>query len=470
MTNIVGGKNWKAIKDDINEYKATLDLQVELNEYSAQERANHDYLHDYNLLPPPREYPNREQQLREEFSQHGTALSHIQEIIPNPSQAIKTLSELREANEIPLFLQRWAQFKSFLSKKGPINARAFLHLWDDFLSLKAQTIQAPQLGETHIGYQDEERTPMILANEGSVPKNLQSQMPVHPFADQYVRGEGVAEQDLLGLDDLEERSQPALPKVKLFTHIDGEPTDLHYVIEKEIYRLERSSKEVIDAEFESCLTKKDGVNNNSVEIDFYDGPKAIHMQYSYIKNEWKRPGYKDKIAYIINRKFQSPPTRLITYRKGVALKSNPGIEDRLKPLGAHCVDMPCLFNNYLSVRTKNGNFIHDRPMQEMSKTLTEIIQSLLDGFEPSESQYQCLGAGEQKLFDDLMEFTGYPLKNRHESKQLQRYKVLRGELIAGNDSHELLSELQALAPTLRSKLSKKEYMDVMLFRDKHRKK
>jgi hypothetical protein len=142
------------------------------------------------------------------------------------------------------------------------------------------------------------------------------------------------------------------------------------------------------------------------------------------------------------------------------------------PFGKYLLNDKQLLKNVLHVRGKKGGAIKKFPKTPISNKLKEIIMGVSDGNQPSQEQYDQLTEHEAELFDRLVH-ASFNSKNpssieRKVNKKIdadiERYELVRGEIMSGNNNPELIRELKILILKLMKQgiLSKVEGMDVLL--------
>jgi hypothetical protein len=119
--------------------------------------------------------------------------------------------------------------------------------------------------------------------------------------------------------------------------------------------------------------------------------------------------------------------------------------------GKHLLHANNLRKGILSLHHKGGGRVASIPVQNISEDLRDFIVDILQHKKASQKDYSRLPIQEQKLFEKFATgagvFHNLGLKTPHDDddkKNLERFEVLRGEWMAGNNSHELIRELRKL--------------------------
>jgi hypothetical protein len=105
----------------------------------------------------------------------------------------------------------------------------------------------------------------------------------------------------------------------------------------------------------------------------------------------------------------------------------------------------------LSVHHKGGGRVQSIPVQTMSEDLRDFIVEVLQNKKASQKLFSRLPLSEQKLFEKMSKGAGVhhtlglkPVKSDEDEKLEDRFEVLKGEWLAGNNSHELVRELRKI--------------------------
>jgi len=132
--------------------------------------------------------------------------------------------------------------------------------------------------------------------------------------------------------------------------------------------------------------------------------------------------------------------------------------------GKHLLHYKNLEKGVLSLHHKGGGRVASIPVQKISDDLKDFIVDMLQsnsacgrggGQVPykkaSQKEFVRLPIHEQKLFEKIANGAGIfhklglkPVMDDDDKKNMDRFEVLRGEYMAGNNSHELVRELRKL--------------------------
>lgn len=134
--------------------------------------------------------------------------------------------------------------------------------------------------------------------------------------------------------------------------------------------------------------------------------------------------------------------------------------------GNKVINLKKLYKNQLTLRYKNYTRINKYNRVEISDTLVGIILEIIHDKKFNYQLIQKLSESELDFFETMIKDTGLYIilqydksKRRDDSIELlQRYKVLIGEINAGNDNNALLEEMQQISYELykNGKLSREQ--------------
>jgi hypothetical protein len=160
------------------------------------------------------------------------------------------------------------------------------------------------------------------------------------------------------------------------------------------------------------------------------------------------------------------------YRHRHVIKVGRGIapiqEDRWRMFGKYVIHAPSLREHILNIKTKTTSSIDGLPKRNISKHLSHTIRTVLDNNNIDEDVIDSLSPDDKKLFyhickrAEIMEGGGFS-QDEHEEKEFQRFELLKNEIIAGNNSPEVLRELKSkiLMFMTSGRLTRKEGYEIL---------
>lgn len=142
---------------------------------------------------------------------------------------------------------------------------------------------------------------------------------------------------------------------------------------------------------------------------------------------------------------RKPPSGASSYKKQPAYKQ----------FGRYILNHNKLHDNVLMVKTPSAAVIKELPTQAISHNMTRAVKTIATGRSISLSDYHSLTETEKQQLHHLARHsrveTDLPNpKQKDEDADLHRFEILRGELIAGNDSSQIKKELKELLKSFMS--------------------
>jgi hypothetical protein len=198
------------------------------------------------------------------------------------------------------------------------------------------------------------------------------------------------------------------------------------------------------------------------------GSSNLAYDFRLIKEQLAQvsPNYnkiKNALVSILSRNEEYDPEtkKNIIGIKGLGMKRKSirgsGI---YKPLGDIEVNDRKLEKGILTVRRKSKSNFMDLPSRHVSKNMTNIINKITGGGVPSFEDMQGLSADEKHYLNVLVSKANLqdrlsvpaPSKDQME-KDFHQFEVMKGEILSGNDSQELVKKFKLLMMKLaRQKL------------------
>jgi hypothetical protein len=162
---------------------------------------------------------------------------------------------------------------------------------------------------------------------------------------------------------------------------------------------------------------------------------------------------------------------------GISFKDNidhaKGIQPVKKyhPFGKYFVNSHKLNNgNVLSIKSKSGTNIREYPSKTVSKNLGHVIKTIIGGGVPSWNDMEKLTNDEKDYLYKISKRAEFsdkitiptPSKDQQE-KDIHEFDVCKGEIMAGNDSKELIKKFKLLIIKLskNGSIPKREASEVM---------
>jgi hypothetical protein len=119
------------------------------------------------------------------------------------------------------------------------------------------------------------------------------------------------------------------------------------------------------------------------------------------------------------------------------------------PFGRFVIHKPKLSQDILQIRRLSGNATKEFPTQKISKGVSHILKSICGGVIPHIDHIAGLGAKDQEHLHKILNFAHIdnvpvPTPKTDDAKAIDRFDILKGEILAGNDNKTLVREFKVL--------------------------
>jgi hypothetical protein len=151
-----------------------------------------------------------------------------------------------------------------------------------------------------------------------------------------------------------------------------------------------------------------------------------------------------------------------------------GVVERPKPympFGRYVIHKYDLEGGKLSMKTPKGGNIKELPSQKISMGLVKVLKSIGKGALPSYDEIKGLGETDKETLHKVITHSRLndkvsvptPQSKTEEEKIADRFDILRGEIVAGNDNKQLVKEFKVLLMKLLSagRVPRKEAHDIL---------
>jgi len=223
----------------------------------------------------------------------------------------------------------------------------------------------------------------------------------------------------------------------------------------------------------SSLTKKQNIIDLLIEKDDLvretlglPAQASTPSQYAQIAEPIEMEmGYKTPTKRGSGLK-RSKPKPVIDYKIGL-----PKEKTKFAPLGRYILNTRQLDKGIISITRPSGAVITDLRPRLCSKKIVGIFKKMIGGELPNANEIDSLTDDERNYLhsvsskaqlDDKLRISA-PSKTEQD-KDLDRFEILRGQIIAGNDSMELIKEFKKIVVTLadRKMLPKGQAKDILI--------
>jgi hypothetical protein len=154
----------------------------------------------------------------------------------------------------------------------------------------------------------------------------------------------------------------------------------------------------------------------------------------------------------------------VVYSDGLKIKDN-----KYKEFGKFIINMELLNDNILLIKYKSYAPIPTLRRTTISDDLKDMIYYLFDTGEIDYKQGQKLKQMEKDIFDVLIIKSGLKTQLKYTnlkepiSAVIERFEILKGSIIAGNDNPELIAEIKVVLLKLveHNKISQNDAEDII---------
>jgi hypothetical protein len=443
-------------------YNDALDLQIELSR--AQEVKSKQAQRDLDLgiapgLPPIRSV---EEEMQDITFQKNTALKHLQTVLPR--DALAALAVLGDdLDELVRFNRHWSTFKPKIQSQKLISIDHFRAIWGRYKELLTKT------GETGIE--------IPLTREDVSP-------PVPPK---------------LSHSEAARKLTQVIDELKLYKAEDRwnrVPAKLKALVKEVVGTFEKNTKiKTVLAEAQKELehiTRRTGKDDPEVTPDeakaflkqlltylraepddatFGDLTEEVQAGVEYLLHDFSdRTPIQEVIAEVeeelehVKANFTAQPTtgRGLKKRRGVVIRGRglgqPQPQERYNRFGKYVIHTPSLQKGVFNIKYPSLANIAGLPSTHMSQAFRDFVLSVLQTGRLNMKAYRELTESERQLFnkaarraglEDILGIDDDAFQHEEARRQLlQRFEVLRGEVMAGNDAPAIKKELKKLVTAM----------------------
>ena len=202
--------------------------------------------------------------------------------------------------------------------------------------------------------------------------------------------------------------------------------------------------------------------NESSDIDDVWNPKLTKL-VDYVMGILKDNLYPPSGRGVKSKKMKG---RGITPRKYTSqvlptdVDHSKGIKASAKfvPMGRHLINVNQLNKDIIAIKRQKGSVINSLPSQRVSRNLSGVIKKIIGGSLPTfdeindlsedEKTYLSKVANETQITDKISIPT--PKKTTDE-QDVNQFEILRGQILAGNDSNEVVKKFKSIILKLSNK-------------------
>jgi hypothetical protein len=160
----------------------------------------------------------------------------------------------------------------------------------------------------------------------------------------------------------------------------------------------------------------------------------------------------------------------------IRIDTNAGIAPQDKPInyvpfGKYIINRNKLNDGVVMIKRPNGTFMGDLTSRRVSNNLRNVFNKIVGGAIPSYQDFAKLDDDEKQYLHhiskkaNLVDKLNVPTPNKdEEEKMINRYEILRGQLVAGNDNKQLITEFKKLLLDMsdRKLLPRRQVSDILI--------
>ena len=141
------------------------------------------------------------------------------------------------------------------------------------------------------------------------------------------------------------------------------------------------------------------------------------------------------------------------------------------PFGRYIINRSKLNDGIIMIKRPNGAFMGDLQSRRVSNNLRNVFQKVVGGNVPNFQDFAKLDEDEKEYLHyvakktNLLDKLQVPTPNKDaEEKMISRYEILRGQIVAGNDNRQLISEFKKLLMDMCDKklLPRRQVSDILI--------
>ena len=238
---------------------------------------------------------------------------------------------------------------------------------------------------------------------------------------------------------------------------------------------------------------KSNINDFSVEPEFqlYQDKEGKRMLYDYVR-EWLNlvltelsggnapPSFTDFVKEKIRtsttgRGLKGKKPRM--KGRGVAIDYTAGIatdgerKSNYVPFGKYIINRSKLNDGIVMIKRPNGAFMGDVQTRRVSGKLRNVFEKIIGGAIPTYNDYNKLDDDEKEYLhfvakkSNLLDKLEVPTpKKDDDEKMMNRFDILRGQIMAGNDNKQMLDEFKRLILDMADKklLPRRQVSDILI--------
>lgn len=160
----------------------------------------------------------------------------------------------------------------------------------------------------------------------------------------------------------------------------------------------------------------------------------------------------------------------------VRIDVNAGMRDdtnvpKYVPFGRYIINRNKLNDGVVMIKRPNGAFMGDLQSRRVSNNLRNVFEKVVGGAIPTYQDFAKLDEDEKQYLHyvskkaNLVDKLQVPTPNKdEEERMINRYEILRGQLVAGNDNKQMIAEFKKLLLDMsdRKLLPRRQVSDILI--------
>jgi hypothetical protein len=157
--------------------------------------------------------------------------------------------------------------------------------------------------------------------------------------------------------------------------------------------------------------------------------------------------------------------------RGIHIEEGMGIKEELKfaPFGRYYINLVKLNDDIICLCKKNGTNISDCKTRRVSVALAKVLRKIVKGGNPSFDDLAALNDEDKTIYSQYMRKCqivgeGLDIPKVDDKTDLNQFEIMKGEILSGNDSTELIKKFKILIMKLvhNSRLPKGQAKELLM--------
>jgi hypothetical protein len=169
---------------------------------------------------------------------------------------------------------------------------------------------------------------------------------------------------------------------------------------------------------------------------------------------------------IVKKNYNVLQDKDIDWKSGVSVPNSA----RYVPFGRYVINKRRLGEGIISIRTPSGACLNDIKSERVSPNILSVVRTMLGGGSPTFEDIEKLNDDERNYIHrlasraSLTDRLSIPAPDKKKDEQdINQFEIMKGQIMAGNDSHKLHKDFKLLVMKLMEKklLPKRQATDIL---------